>query len=689
MYVPLKMRPGIDTESTPLLNESGWSFSAGVRFFQSYVQKTGGWAHLNISPLVGYTRGMHAWADLLGNPYIAAGSSQRLQLFSGGTITDITPIRKTVNHAVDFSTVINTPTVTIHDVAHGALAGDWINLVVPVAVGGLVLVGYYQIATVVDADNYTVTAASNATATVNNGGAVPSFTSVNTSASLTVNLAAHGYVATNVFTVQVSTNIAGFVLSGDYSVFSVTNANAFVIKPGGNATSSTTVSENGGNARIQYLLPSGQESASVGVGSGAYGAGLYGDGVYGGAFGAATTTPLREWFLDNFGQDLIGNYTRSPLYLWTPPAGAGPAIPIDTTNFPGALDPPVQVGVSFVAAPQQMVIALACDDPVTTNFSPLLVRWSDASDFTDWRASSTNQAGSYLLPSGSTLVGGVSAPNFIVLWTDIEMWLMNYLGGSGLAEAVWGFNKVATGVNILAARAAGVHRNIVYWPSSNGFFAFNGNAVQPIPCPVWDKFWFNLDRLQVEKISAQVNSWFGEISWAFASASGNGEVDSRITLNLNNGAWTYDDAPTLTARTAWIDDNVYGAPIGADLNGLLQQHEVSNDADGQPLASSVRTGWFSVQEGTLLAMMERLSADLIVTGTGALTVQVTVYAQDYPTGPVRTYGPYNWNPSSGPPFSIVRARGRFMSIQISSSGLGGFWRLGNLRYTAQQAGRRP
>jgi hypothetical protein len=686
--VALQLRPGIDVERTRLLNSAGWALSDGVRFFEGLCQKCGGWAHLNNQQLIGICTGMHAWADLANNLYIAAGTDQRLELFSGGTIYDITPLRLTTNGAPAFTTVIHTPTVTITDTGNGAAVGDWVNVIVPVSVGGLIIQGFYQVQTIVDVNNYTITAASNAASSVSGGGAVPSFTTINTNPSVTVALNAHGLIAGGVFYVQVSTAVGGFTLLGVYSIVTATT-NAFTIKPGGNATSGATVSENSGNAEIEYLIHTGLQSTTVENDSG-YGLGGYGSGPYGMSSSGTIIVPLREWSLDNFGQDLIGNYTGSPLYLWTPPAANNnPAIPINAANFPAGSEWPQAVNVSFVSNPQQMVICLGADDGTTNIYNPLLVRWCDIGNYAVWKPLSTNSAGSYPIPSGSQLVGGLSAPNFIVIWTDIDMWLMSYLGGQGAtgAELVWGFNKVAGGSGLLSARSCGLFQNLVFFASSNGFYIFNGNSITQIPCPVWDKFWFNLNRAQVEKVNCQVNSWFGEVSWAFPSASGNGAVDSRVTYNVRENSWTYDSNP-IWARTSWIDENVYGAPIGTDSSGYLQQHEVSNDADGSPLIVSAISGWFAVSEGSLFTMMERFFMDAIVTG-GNQTVQITIYTQDYPTGPILTYGPYLWNPSTGPPYQIVRARARFMAFQIGSNGLGTFWRLGRLRYLAQTAGKHP
>lgn len=691
-YVYPDITPGINVEKTRLLNSAGYSASSGVRFFQGLLQKCGGFKHLNSTLLIGTTTGLHAWADNFGNPYIAAGTEQWLEIFASGVNYNITPIRQIDNVAPAFNTQVGQTAVSVTDPSNNSFAGDWINITVPVSVGGIIIQGDYQIASITTANTYVINAASPATSTQTSAGAVPQFTTTSTSSSVNVFFPNHGLATGGIFYVQVPTTGGGVTISGPYPV-TVLNANTFSITLSSPATSNATFSENGGQVQIQYQIYTGLTSAGTVVASG-YGEGPYGLGPYGISTGATYPVPLRQWFLDNFGQDLIANYTDSPLYLWTPPPSLGNiAITIDTTNFPGATDPPRQVNVSFVSAPQEMIICLGCDDRVTGAFDPKLVRWCTVGDFTQWAPTSANQAGSYSIPSGSRLVGGISAPNFVVLWTDIDMWLMSYLGGTGLAQLVWGFNKIGTGVDLLSARACGVYRNLVLWASSNGFYAFDGSSMRSIPCPVWDIFWFNLNRAQVDKVSCQVNSWFGEVSWAFPSATGDGECDSRVTLNVDDGSWTYDiptlspTTPSIWARTAWIDDNVYGAPIGADRNGYLQQHEVTNDADGQALTVSATTGWFAVSDGSDFTTIERLEGDLEISG-GTEQIQITVFVQTYPTGPITTYGPYSWALGSGPPFSIVRARGRFASIQYSSSGLGVFWRLGRMRYRTQQTGKR-
>ena len=680
-YTSVTLKPGIDVEQTPVLNSAGWAAGNNVRFFEGLPQKIGGWTTLCSTALTNYGRGIHSWADNTGVAYAAIGTADSLELFSSGALYDITPVTKTSNITPSFTTTNGSNIVKVTDTAHGAATGDRINIYVPVSVGGIVLYGPYVV-TLVDANNYNITAASNATSSVSNTGAVPSFTTATSSGNVSVTLNNHGLTPANLFTVQVSTVVSSFTLSGIYNVFSVTNANVFVIQPGGTAAGTATVSENSGNALIQYYLASGLVSTAYVTGTSGYGLAGFGAGPYGG--GAVSGTylqQLRYWGLSNFGQNLVANYSGGPLYIWTPPnTGTNAAVQLNTTNYPGATDPPTQVNYSFASSTQQMIICLGANDPGTSNFNPTLVRWCDAGDFTAWTPKSTNQAGSFKIPSGSTLVSGISTANFNIIWTNTDMWLMSYLG----APLVWGFQKIADAVDIISPQAAGVLQNMVFWPSSNGFFMYSGGGVREIPCPVWDKFWFNLNRLQAYKINVQVNSYFNEISWGYPSASGNGEVDSRVTYNLGQNVWTYDNV----ARTSWMDENVFGAPAGCDTSLLLQQHESTYNAAGVALPASITSGWFAISEGDIQTFIERMIVDVIATG-GGQQVNITIRTKNYPSGPVNTFGPYTYTADgvTGPPYSIIRARGRLAQITIGSTGPDVFWRLGRIRLLLAGSGK--
>ena len=76
-------------------------------------------------------------------------------------------LQTSVGGSPNFSTVSTSQSVTVNIVNHGLVANNWINVVMPTVVGGVVLLGLYQVVTVLNANQFTITAAAAATGTVN------------------------------------------------------------------------------------------------------------------------------------------------------------------------------------------------------------------------------------------------------------------------------------------------------------------------------------------------------------------------------------------------------------------------------------------------------------------------------------------------------------------------------------------
>lgn len=165
--------PGIFTDSTAYSLGARWTDCDHIRFWENWPQKIGGWQKFSSSPsaiIPGRTRSIVEWTELAGGRNLAFGSNYGVYLYRQGAITDITPYRDTESLTDPFSTATGSATVTITDVNHGALVGDRITLSTTISVGGLSLSGTYSVASVIDDDNYTITASSNATSTVSGGG---------------------------------------------------------------------------------------------------------------------------------------------------------------------------------------------------------------------------------------------------------------------------------------------------------------------------------------------------------------------------------------------------------------------------------------------------------------------------------------------------------------------------------------
>lgn len=671
-YLPLKVQAGVDTVSTPMLAEAKWVASTNIRFFQGKIQQNGFFQRLTSNIPRGVCRGIFPWADTTGNQYIAEGTTQELAVINNGNIYDITPVIATSNLGTPMTTVASSTTVTIADVASEAIEGNWVNINTATSISNLLIQGPFQIQTV-GVNEFTITVPSAPSGSVASGGLTALFTTTSASSDILVTLANHGLSVGDIYTVHVSTTVATIVIYGMYVVTSVVDASNFHITGSSNAGSSTTGRENGGNVQVQYLLASGLASTG---GTSGYGQMSYGLGPYGlGQFDAYL--PLRQWSFGAWGSFLMASPTNGAIYVWMPSGGffSNPATAIGSA--------PALNTVIFIAMAQQQIVALGAQDSVTGDQDPMLVRWCNVADYTDWTASVSNQAGSFRLPKGSRIIGGTQTSLQGLIWTDLALWSMQYIQ----PPLVYGFTQISDGCGLIAARAYGILANAVIWMGIKGFFLYAGGTVTPIPCPLWDTIFNNLDLQQVDKITCAPNSSFTEVSWHIPSASGDGENDTNIKVNLLDGSWDYsngDDA-AVYIRTAWTDQSIIGPPMGVDLNSILQQAETGSQADTNPLVSSARTGWFKLQEGLLIMSIERVIPDFVINGSPTLTI--SIFTVNYPDDTPVEYGPFTV--TSATQYIIVRARARLAALQIDcSSTSGAFWRLGECLIKTYQTGRR-
>lgn len=696
-HAVLKLVPGVNTQETPALNEnSGISASQLIRFFPdpgtgAMVQKTGGWTRWYGTPLPAIVRALWAWEDLNDTSHLAVGTetisgtpSAELAVITNGTLDNVTPTAITDNIAPVVVTISGNSIVTITDgTTTGITSYDSVYITTQIAVGGIVLFGLYQCDPdgFLGATAYTVQcvdilgnplpATSSSSSPV-----LPVFTTVSGSVTVTVTLPNYTYAVGETFPVLVLTTVGGVAFYGNYVVRTLIDANNFTITAGNPATASVSGTLNNGNARFIYSLGEGTLPGGTGYGIGSYGSGGYGTGN---AVAPAAGIPIDaiDWTLDNWGEILIACPDRTfapsitpfqPIYQWD--EGQSTATIITAA-------PPVNDGI-FVAMPQRQIIAWGSTQ--TGIQDPLLINWCDVNNYNQWIALATNQAGSYRIPKGSRIVGAVQGPQQAIIWTDIDVWSMQYIG----PPFVYSFNEIGTGCGLISRKAAASMNGIYYWMGPKQFFTLGGSGVLPLPCPVWDAVFQNLNTGIVagipntQKIRVAVNSLFGEIQWFYPSANGNGENDSYVKYNVQLNVWDYG---TL-ARTAWVDQSVLGPPIGADPSMLLlYQHETSNDADGQAMSPFFQSGYFTLNEGDLMTFVDLVWPDMkwgMRSQAQNAVVQISFYVVDYPGDTPRVFGPYSVTQATE--YFNTRLRGRLVSIRISSDDLGSFWRVGALRY---------
>lgn len=580
----------------------------------------------------------------------------------------------------------NIVTVTLAN--HGYQVNQFFPILVPTTFNGITLSGNYVIQSVPGTGTFTINASNSATASgsasLNSGLAQYEYYLGNTVAPSAAGFGTGefgigtfgiGTIPSNgreydIVNVQPSTPSAGFVT---YTIGNSGNRALIEVPAGSEFTVSGVTPSNYDSINPFSVVSSTRGSLSgntstVVIASAETGAYSSGGTV---TFTSYATGSATDWSLGNWGETLISCPRNNGIYQWDPQLGSASSALIPTA--------PIANQGMFIAMPQRQIVAYGS----TYNGiqQPLLVRWCDIGNFNVWSPQVTNQAGSYIIPKGSRIVGGIQGPQQGLIWTDLGVWAMQYVS----QPYIYQFNEIGAGCGMVAEKAAGAINGDVYWMGLKQFFKLAGSGVEPVNCPVWDVVFQNLNMDYADNIRVAVNSSFHEIAWYYPSNdSVNGENDSYVKLNVLINQWDYG---TLD-RAAWLDQSVLGQPIGASPTGYIYQHEVSLNADDQPMASSFRTGFFQMSEAELKMFVDQVWPDMkwgYYNGAKNAAVGITFHVADYPDGQVSSYGPYTLTEATT--YITPRFRGRLVSIEISSNDLDTFWRLGGIRYRLQPDGK--
>jgi hypothetical protein len=680
----LTLSPGVNVERTPMLLRAGLSSSSLIRFKDSLVQKYGGWQIYYPPPpsqgvpVMGIPRDLHAWQDLNNNKHLAIGTTQRLNVLTNGTLIDITPQTLTTNPSPNVSTTINSTTVTVTDLGISNVTQfDSVFFNVPVSVGGIILDGLYPI-TGGSGDVYTITVPNPATST-SSVDSIPIFsTTINTS-TVNVMFTNHGLTTSSVVVFPVATAVGGVTIQGTYDVITYVDPNNFKISAGSRATSTATnVPMNSGNLQLVYYITLGPAPASQGYSVGGYSTGGYSSGSAGGGQQTGQEISAVDWTLDNWGSILTACPKNGGIYYWDPAGGFQNASIISEA-------PPFNTG-QFVSMSEQILVAFGSSvhEGIGWQQQPLLVQWSDAQNFFQWTASAATQAGNFVLSPGSMIVAGLAGSNQNLLWTDLDLWAMNYIG----PPLVFGFNKIGAGMGAVSLHSIQQLRGSVFWMGKTNFYAYTGAGANVVPCPVWDAVFQNLNTNYLQNIRAMPNTPFNEAGWLYPSAaSQNGECDSYARFNISEPGTPWDIGPL--QRSTWIDQTVLGNPIATSSSGYIYQHETTPDAGGVAMNSSFQTGYFYLAESEEFVFIDQIIPDFkwgTYSGSPSATINMTFSVLNYPGDTPTVYGPYAVTYQTE--YISVRFRGRLVSVNVQSDDLGSFWRLGSIKFRYAPAGRR-
>lgn len=514
-----------------------------------------------------------------------------------------------------------------------------------------------------------------------------SFSSTNGDATLTINDPLHG-AATGDFvefedvsglTTQLNTDIEN---SGTPHVITSSSTNSYTIELANAADSTYTEA---GQASAFYLLNTGLATTILGPG---WGAGTWGRFTWGSQVPSLAGETLRIWFADNFGEDLILVNADGEIYYWDATNGVNNrAFPLRALS--GANEVPVVARKVLVSEADRHLIAFGTNPIGSTVQDPLLIRFSDQENPANWNPTATNTAGDLRLSQGSEIITAVRTSRQILVFTDSSLHSLQFIG----PPFTFGTALLGDNIRISGPNAAVSVNDTVYWMGQSNFYVFDGR-IQPVPCSVLDYVFSDLNTQQSFKIFAGSLASQNEVWWFYPS-SGATENDRYVVYNYAENLWYYG---TLS-RTCWNDraagQRSYPQATGA--NGYLYDHERGLEDDGSAMTSFITSSDFDIGDGDQFMLIRRILPDLSFQGSSATNPEVdfSVFAknfsgtstEDSATGTVVRETVVG-NSEDYNDQLFMRARGRQMSLKVSSDTTGVKWRLGAPRLDARPDGRR-
>ena len=412
--------------------------------------------------------------------------------------------------------------------------------------------------------------------------------------------------------------------------------------------------------------------------------------------GLTTTTQIRLWSHDNFGEDLLLNPRDDQIYYWDRTNGlTNRAVKLNTLSGT-KLSIPTKSKQVMISDRDRHVIAFGADDLIVESTptqengdgvqDPLLIRFSTQENPLIWYPLSTNTAGSLRLGSGSTFVQAVETKREILVWTDTALTSMRFIG----PPFTFGLQQLSNNITIMSPNAAAATEDFVFWMGIDTFYVYAGQT-QTLPCTVKDKVFLDFNIEQRDKVVAGVNTEFSEVTWFYPS-SDSSDNDRYVTYNYSQKIWYFG---TLS-RTAWLDRGTRTFPIATG-NSLIYNHEIGYDDDGSAMDSFIESAAIDIGDGDRFLYLRKVIPDLTFEGSTNLSspqATFTVKARNNPGADFdNTQSGTAIRTQSTPVEKFteqldLRVRGRSFALRVESDAIGSKWKLGSPRVDIRQDGRR-
>jgi len=489
-------------------------------------------------------------------------------------------------------------------------------------------------------------------------------------------------------------------------VVTVLGANSFSFTTTTAASSTTSVS--GTSFTVATEITPGNAISVTGVG---WGTGTWGRNAWGlGATTGGVNLPQRDWWFDNFDNDLVMNIRNGAAYWWERGLVSDPATALGThaitlqdyataSGFSSSAVP-VKVMQMLVSQQDKHLIAFGAVPFGSTNpddFDPLLIRWADQDTPGDWTPSQTNTAGDLRVSRGSRIVRALPTRQETLIWTDTNLYTLQFLGTSD----VFGLQEYADNISIMSPRAVASAANITYWMGQDKFYAYTGR-VETLPCTLRNHVFKNFNFGQADQVVCGTNEEWNEVWWFYPTADSDVN-NAYVVYNHLERVWYYGSME----RTSWLDTALRRYPQATNTSvtvngttvttgdGFLYSHENGVDADGVAMVSFIQSSDFDLEDGDQFMLARRLIPDIqfegSVTPTPELTLQIR--PRDFPGGAYRvdpsdTQRVIQTSVSRFTDQVFIRVRARQMALKVMSENAGTQWQLGAPRIDVRPDGRR-